>query len=80
MDVSILLSDCTELLAMLKSRFAFAATRFMNTDQPIPEIEALLDRLDQSAESEVVRQIQAELEHWISRHSSELQRPASDPF
>jgi hypothetical protein len=52
----------------------------MNIDQPIPEIEALLERLDQSAEAEVVRQIQAELEHWISRHSSELQRPASDPF
>jgi len=65
---------------MLKSRFAFRGDTFMNTDQPIPEIEALLDRLDQSAESEVVRQIQAELEHWISRHSSELQRPASDPF
>jgi hypothetical protein len=65
---------------MLKNRFAFKATIFMNTDQPIPEIEALLARLDQGADSQVIRQIQAELENWITEHSTELQRPGSDPF
>jgi hypothetical protein len=49
----------------------------MNTDHPIPDLVALLDRLDEHVNSpELLRQIQAELEVWISRHCSESQRNA----
>ena len=47
----------------------------MNTDHPMPEIVALLDRLDEASDSpELLRQIQAELELWITRYCSENQR------
>jgi len=47
----------------------------MNTEHPMPDIVALLERLDEACDSpELLRQIQAELEIWISRHCSENQR------
>jgi hypothetical protein len=44
----------------------------------MPEIVSLLDRLDEEADSpELLRQIQLELEDWITRHCPDQPAQAS---